>query len=94
METALLAGTIASYLALSLGMLIQRGRIIKRGSSADISLWEVMLRAGISVFLLVKFIAIGDVALIGGQLAFLVCFACNIIVVFRYHGNGRQHPPG
>ncbi len=77
-------GAILAYIILSLGIVIQSIRVIKRKSAQDISILETILRTLASIVILIKMISIQDKYLIIGQSIFLVIYFLYIIIIAKY----------
>lgn len=72
-----------AFIVLSVGIFFQRKKLLRRGTSGDISLIEVNLRLAACFVLLTKFIVVGDMHLIIGQGVFNLMYLAHYITVLR-----------
>jgi len=78
-------GALIAYIILTIGVVFQARKIIRRNSSSDIAISEVILRTIASILILWKLIMVADPFLIWGQAIFLAVYLGYSLVVFRYH---------
>ena len=78
-------GALIAYIILTLGVIFQARKIIRRNSSSDIAFSEVILRIIASGLILWKLIIVADPFLIWGQAIFFAVYLGYLWIVFRYH---------
>ncbi len=84
MEMILDYATVVAFIALTIDILFQITRIIKRKSSRDISINGCIIRL-IAVFVLqIKFVILDDSWLIFGQALFNIFYLAYFILVIKY----------
>jgi len=84
MQTLIDSGTLIAYALLSLGIILQIVKIIKRKSVADIAVWEVMMRLLASSVILIKILTLNSSFLIIGQVYIVVIYFSYFLVVLYY----------
>lgn len=83
---------IVAYFIYGIGLLMQIKKIIGRKQSEDISLFEVFLRFGGGIFLLISLIGTNNYYLIGGQASFSLILSVYLFLVFKYRYNKNYTP--
>ena len=76
--------TIIAYIALSAGIFIQIGKILKRKSVKDISLIEVSIRLSATFLIWLKIVMTHDFYLLGGQSWVLIVYSAYLAIILFY----------
>ena len=82
-EQTVQAMTIAAFVMLMWGVVNQMIRVVVRGKSDDISLWEIFQRLFASGLLFIAFAATRNIYLTIGQIIFLVLYLAYVIIVIQ-----------
>ena len=76
--------TVISYVALNVDILFQIKRIYTTKSSRDLSLMGLTIRHLAILIILIKFLSLGDMALVIGQGLIVITFTTYFILAFTY----------
>jgi len=76
--------TLLSYIALNIDIVLQIKRIYRRKSSEDLSLLGMTIRYVAIIIIVIKFVAIRDIALIIGQCIAVVTFGTYFTLALVY----------
>jgi hypothetical protein len=83
-------GSMAVYLLMGLGVVLQIKKTLKLKTTRDIAVWEIMLRLSASLVLMIKFVLIKDWTLITGQGIFIAAMLTYAAIIFWLKIHERQ----
>jgi hypothetical protein len=84
--------TVLAYVALDVEITIEALKIYHTKSSADLSIFGMVIRLMAIIIVLIKFASIGDIPIFIGQIVILVtfCFYLTLAVRYRLHPKKRR----
>ncbi|MDA2935783.1 hypothetical protein MYX06_00985 [Patescibacteria group bacterium AH-259-L05] len=74
---------LLAYGVLVLGVFLQIRKTRKRKTVSDIAIWEVVMRFIAMVLIMAKFINMGDLWIISGQISFTILYSYYLILIIK-----------
>ncbi len=81
--------TIAAYIAVNIDILLQIKRIHHTKSSHDLSIFGFSIRYAALIIILIKFLSVGDMPLVIGQVLLVTTFTGYLILAIFYARHRR-----